>query len=477
MLNRRFYRLGLWIGGLVSPAVHPRRLPAPVSPIALYPDPRLDSVADAVVTCDASGAITYANAAAQELFGPDGSGLSRLCYPSGQPMPPGQSPLMRAHSTGRTVEAAGCLLPTPGAVTRTLDVAARPRKGGATAVFRDVTAFCEHQARETAASSKSETLRVLGAELGAATEAEHVARAAVEAARGLLDDRPDVQARLYAYNAEARRLTRLASDPEDHPKRPRSQRQARPETAALDANDPMLWQVYVAKRPYAEAGQGFALPLLAAGTAVGHLSLTFGHGAAVPNPEETQALTLLASSAALALAGLHEKARASALAAQTAAHGEVARAVAVGMELGALADLVTGYVCRLTEAEVCTLAVRVGEQMRLVGEAYQDALTFPGRHSPDDAALRTDAFQDALSSGKATLRLGQTNPALEDGPWRAFAGQSGRHSILTVPLPDRRGGWTVYWAGDAPLPADQVKFLETLALLTAARTSAGHVGR
>ena len=402
-------------------------------------------------------------------------------------MPPGQSPLMRARSTGRTVEAAGCLLPTPGAVTRTLDVAARPWKGGATAVFRDVTAFCEHQARETAASSKSETLRVLGTRLGTATEVGEIARAVVEGAWELLGGSPDVQARLYAYDAEGKRLTRLACAPEDRPKRAPSYRKSLPATFGFDASDALLWQVYVTKQFYSGSGavalgEGdalscCALPLLAAGTAAGHLSLTFRQGAAVVGPEEAQALTLLASLAALALAGLHEKTQASALAAQTAACGEVARAVATGMELGALADLVMGYVCRLTEVEVCTLAVRVGEQMRLVGEAYQDALTFPGRHSPDDAALRTDAFQDALSSGKATLRLGQTNPALEDGPWRAFAGQSGRHSILAVPLPDRRGGWTVYWAGDASLPADQVKFLETLALLTAARTSAGHVGR
>ena len=130
MLNRRFYRLGLWIGGLFAPAP-PRRLPAPVFlPPVLRPDPRLDSVSDAVITCDTSGTITYANAAAQAVFGPDGDGLSRLCYPSGQPVPQGQSPLTLARRTVQTVEAAGYLLTTLGQAPRVLDVTARPWRGG-----------------------------------------------------------------------------------------------------------------------------------------------------------------------------------------------------------------------------------------------------------------------------------------------------------------------------------------------------------
>lgn len=476
MLNRRFYRLGLWIGGLVSSAVHARRQPALASHVTPRPDSRLDSVADAVVTCDASGTLVYSNAAAQALFGADGRGLARLCYPSGQPLPPGQSPLTRSRLTGQAFKATGYLLPMQGESSYVLDLTVRPEEGGATAVFRDVTASRQYQTREMEASDKSETLRTLGTRLGAVTEAGQIAQTVVEAARELLGDRADVKACLYAYDVLARRLTRLASDPEDRPKRPRSQRQSWLETSPLDANDPVLWQVYVAKRPYAEAGQSLALPLLAAGTAIGHLSLTFGPGKATADPEDRGALTLLASLAALALAGLNEKAQSSVLAAQAAAIGEVARAVAVGTEWGALADMVTAHVCRLTDAEVCTLAVREREQLRLMGEAYRDALTFQSRFASGDAALRADALNDALSSGKTTQRLGLTNPALESGPWSAFAGQSGRHSVLALPLTGGRGGLTVYWAGDAPLPTDQVKFLETLTLLTAATMPAGHTG-
>ena len=209
---------------------------------------------------------------------------------------------------------------------------------------------------------------------------------------------------------------------------------------------------------------------------MGHLSLTFAQEADEADPEAFAALRLLASLAALALSGLREKAQSSASAAQGEALGEVARAVAAGTELGALADLVAGLVCRLTDAEVCTLAVREGETFRLAGTAYLDALTFPDRHAPGDASLRADALQDALSSGKTTQRLGLRNPDLEAGPWRAFAGQSGHHSLLSVPLDGGRGGWTVYWPGDAPLPPHQIKFLETLALLTAAKMPAVYTG-
>ncbi len=469
MLTRTSFWLGLLFGLLASLFSRPIR--KPVTRLTGL-DTLLDLVADPVLLCTPSGAVTYANAAARTAFGPDGGGLSRLCYPSGQPMPPGQSPLTRARLTGRTIEAADCLLPMLDGRPCILDVTVRPWQGGAVAVFRDVTATRQHLERAASASNKSETLRTFGTRLGSATEAGEVARATVEAARELLDNGADVKACLYAYDAPARRLTRMASDPEDRPRRPRSQRQARLETSPMDANDPMLWQVYVAKQPYAAAGQSLALPLLAGGTAVGHLSLTFGLGKAA-GPEARQALILLALLAALALAGLHEKAQSVALAAQVEAVGEVARAVALRLEMSVLADLVTRHVCRLTAAEVCTLAVREGEQLRLMGVAYRDALTFPSRFAPGDVALRADALSDALSSGKTTQRLGLANPALEAGPWSAFAGQSGRHSILALPLTGGRGGLTVYWAGVAPLPADQVSFLETLTLLTAATTSAG----
>ena len=488
MLNRRCYRLGLWIGGLVSGAARRPRLPAPISPPAdPYPDLPLDTVADAVIICDASGTLTYANAAARSAFGPDCGDLARLCYPSGQPVPPGQWPLKRVLQTGQILEATGYLLPVHNENPRILDVTVQPWNGGAVAVFRDVTDTQRKQARAATAAGRAEILTSLGARLGAATEAGEIYQIVVEGGRALTDDLPDVRVRLYAYDAGSKRLTRLASSPEDHPKRPRSQRQSLPPTFVFDAGDLLLWQVYVGKQIYFGTGAvalgeegdyaACALPLLAAGLAVGHLSLTCRDDDAFADPERTQALAGLASLAALALVGLREAAQAHALAAQGGALREVARAVAEGWNLWALADLVIGHVCRITGAEVCTLAVCGEGQWGLVGEAYRNSLLFPERHTPDDAALRDDCLAEALAERKTTQRLGRANPALEAGPWRAFAGQSGRHSALAVPLPGGLGGWTVYWAGDAPLPDDWVKFLETLALLTPTTPSTTRAGR
>ena len=80
---------------------------------------------------------------------------------------------------------------------------------------------------------------------------------------------------------------------------------------------------------------------------------------------------------------------------------------------------------------------------------------------------------EAVRTGKTVSRVGLPNPHFDDGVWRAFAGQSGKHSILAVPLGRGQGALTVWVPGETPFPAAQVTFLETVtALLTAALPSA-----
>jgi len=464
MFKRPPFWLGLLLRALAALGVwRPRPLPRPA---AL--DPLLDLVSDAVLTCNASGAVSGANAAAQRLFGPGGAGLTRLRYPSGQPVPPGQSPLARALRTGAATESAGYLLLSAGSKTRALEIKAGPLPNSAGAVLTacDRTEAGEGRAREAKAHKREEALRALCRRLSAASSADEIAQATVESALALLDGLPDARARLYAYDGDAKRLTRLASAPDDRPKRPKSHRQLQPPVFPFDAASLLLWSVYVAREPATGddlEGPTYAVPLMIGGVAVGHLSVTCP-GAPL-DADTREALGQLASIAALAQSGPHQAAQAAPLIAQVEALQAVIGAIAGQMATDALADLISGEVRRVTGAEVCTLALKDSDRLRLVGTAYRDALLFPDQHAPGDAALVGDTAQEAIKKGKTVHRPGRANPTFEAGVWRAFAGQSGRHSVLSAPVALGQGALTVYAAGDAPFPAIQVKFLEMLAAL------------
>ncbi len=466
MFKRTPFWLGLLLGGLASFGAGRFRLP----PHPTTPNPLLDLVRDAVVACDTSGAVTYTNAAAQALFGSQGEGLSRLCYPSGQPVPPGQWPLTRARRTGASAGGAGYGCVSPKGKAHVLDIQARPLPGGgAVAIVRDVTALEEGRAREAKMQKREQVLRDLCRRLSAAPDAGTLAEAVVESALALVGELPEARARLYAYDSDAKRLTRLASAPDDRPKRPKSQRQAQPPAFPFDAASQTLWSLYVERQPVMgddvgsdEAGPAYAVPLLAGGIALGHLSVICPD--ALTNGDLRESLALIASVAALALAGPRQAAQATQLAAQVDALREVIQAVGERNDREALADLVGSRVCRVTGAEVCTLALKDADGLRLIGTAYRDALTSPDRHAPDDPLLTEDGAK-AARTGKTTQRVGRANPPFSAGVWRAFAGQSGRHSVLAVPLAAGQGALTVYRAGDAPFPGASVKFVETLAAL------------
>ena len=456
MFKRSSFWLGLLLGIGTMFGVCRRR----------QPDPLLDLVGDAVLVCNGSGTITSTNAVAQRLFGPGGKGSFQLYYPSGQPVAPGQFPLIRALKSRQSITQMGYVLILPDGQRRVLDAVAYPRSRGAVAVFQDITARQELALRLSATERQMQVLRALGHRLGAAAGMEELARNVADSALTLLDGRPDAQAKVYAYDSERKILTLLASVPEERPKRPKSLRQAQPTTAAFDATDPLLWQVYVARQPYVRDGS-CALPLLANGVALGHLSVNCSVAEAFRDTGLMVALTQAAALAALMLAGQREAAQAAAFGKYARALGVIARSVANSQDRDTLADLIAKQLKQAFGCEVCTLAAREGEGFRLAGATYQEALLFPAKHGPDDPALLHSAAHSAFQTGKTVVRVGLPNPELNAGPWRAFAGQSGRHCVLAVPLAGGQGVLTIYAAGEAPFDTAQINFLETLAVLIA----------
>ena len=477
MHTRFSFPLGLLLGALGVFGTRRRWLSPgrPTPPFAAL----LDLVGEAVVTADLSGP-TFLNAAARSLLGADGAGLDRLCYPSGQPVPPGQLPLRRALLTGAKVTA-GYLVPLPDGTMLALDVDARPLPGGgAAAVIKDMTqirqALEDSGAQAAAAQQQARVLLRLYGRLGEAADAGEMARATVESALALTESLPDARVRLYLYDSRRQSLTRLASAPDNRPKRPRSQWEAQPPTFPFDASSPLLWSLYVAREAamnqgWEEAGEetggsACALPLTAGRVALGHLSVTC-RAAGADDPTLREALAGLVSVAAPAFAGQRERMRAASLEQQAAAVGEVVQAIGRGTHEDALAELLCGHVSRAVGGEVCTLALGAGNRLRLAGTTYKDALLFPERFGPDDPALTREAAR-AEKAGKTVQQVGRRNPRLEDGPWRAFAGQSGCHSVLSVPLAAGQGALTLYRAGSVPFAAADVRFMETMTALVSA---------
>lgn len=454
--------LGLLGGGLASFGTRRAWLPRPPTP---PPDPLLDLVSDAVIRCDGAGRVAPANAAARALGCGDTPVDLPLHYPSGQPVPPGQMPLARARRSGQPVACPGYLLTTPDGAARVVDVEAHPLSGGgAAAVLRDVTASAASLAREARAQSRARVLDELARRLGAAPGRDGAARAAVEAALALLDGLPGARARLYLRDPHAGRLTLLAAAPEDHPKRPRSQAQARASDIPFDAAVPWVWAVYVAREVYADEDT-LILPLLAGGGTLGHLTLGAQIGEDMEDEGRRGALTLLAATASLSLAGWHQALRADEMAAQAGALRGVARAAASGAVPDALADLVVGHARRLAGADLCTVAWLEAGRLRLAGSSFRDALLFPEGYAPDDPALCGSAARKAAKTGERVMRAGLPNPAFGAGPWRALAGQSGAHTVLSLPLAATRGALTVYVLGGLPPSDAHVTFLESLAAL------------
>ena len=468
MFKRPFW-LGLLLGSLAALGAFLRRVPPAASHSTL-----LDLTSDAFVVCDAAGTIIYSNDAARQLFGPECAGLFTLCYSSGQRVPPGQLPHIRALRSEASVTGAKYHLAALGGRTRVLHATVSAlSSGGTAAVFEDGTALHTAQARLDQAQARQTALDTLGRRLSAAP-ADAFGRVIVEETHALLGDLPDVQVRLYGYNPVAQVLTRLASGPEDRPKRPKSAADAQPPQFPFDAGVPELWQLYVARQPSfacldslgeTEAASACALPLLAGGFAVGHLSLASSAADAFDDPDLVQTLRIAASAAALALSAPQAAELAGSWAAQLEAVGEITQALAGHASPEQLVDLVSAQVKQVTNAALCTVGLEEKGKLCAAGKAFQDDLLHPERSKSNDPVLLGKAAQKAWRTQKAVTHLGLENPSIETGPWRAFAGRVGQHSVLALPFAHRLGVLTVHWDGATVLPDMQIKFLQTAAAL------------
>ncbi len=454
------FRPAFWPGFLLGAlaafaALFRKPLPNP----SVAADGLLDFVSEAVLTSDASGQMTAANAAARALFGPDLASYHRLCYPTGQPVPPGQWPLTR-----RDFSPALFLLTDADGSSRTLEATAHPLlNGGVAAVFRDVTERADAQATETRARADTDALHALCRRLGTARTAEDAAEASVEAALAL----GVLTARCFTYDADARQLTLAAAHPDMRPKRPRTQTAARPETAIFEAADPLHWAMYVSKEPY-QSTETLALPLVAGGAALGHLEVSGG------SRVSRQALTLAASLTAATLAARHQSERADAGAAREAAVRQIAALLAQAAPFDTLCDAAASHLRCLLPADVCTVTV----SGRLRGADYLDGLLRPERHKPDDPALRHEAADVATASGAAVQRTNLRSPEFADAVWRAFAGASGLHRVLAVPLMGKSAGALTVWAaGDGAFTEAQAQLAETMAALLSVRAATARASR
>ncbi len=477
MKKRVLFWVGVIVGAVSGFALSSRRsvIPAELGPA----DPLLGLVGEAVLVCDAAGVVTYLNAAATEWFGDDGAAAFHLRYPSGQTVPPGQVPLIRTLRTGKPGVGTGYGCTSPDGTERMLEVTTRLQTaGGAVAVFRDITEVSETRNQAAQGDRREEILRRLCRRLSAALSPDDLARSIVESAGALLRDKSEASVRLYSYDPSAKQITRLAALPESRAKLVRSQNAPQAASFPLDVTQVLLWSVYVGRESFTGAfvdalgeepeAAHLALPLIAGGEVIGHLSLTSADPEALFASALRESLTLLASVAALALAGPSQAAQTETLAAQVTALREIVGAVAKRLGPGDVADLVGRHARRVLGAEVCILVLAEADKLRVLGRDYLDALLFPERYTADSAPLTQGESEKAQRTGKTVQTTGRKNPRMEDGPWRAFAGQSGRHSVLSVPLPTGLGVVTVLRAGETAFSEAQVRFMETLAALTAA---------
>lgn len=477
MVKRVFFWIGLFLGMVFGFTLSTRRRVVTTSdPL---PDPLLGLIGEAVLVCDAAGTVTYLNAIATEWFGSDGAAAFHLRYPSSQPVPPGQVPLIRTLRTGKPSPGTGYLCTGPDGSTRTLEIKTRFQEtGGAVAIFRDVTEESDTRDQAVEGERREEILRRLCRRLSSALSPNDLARSIAESAAALLVDVPGAQVRLYGYDPALKQITRLASSPESRAKAVRSQNAPQAAVFPLDVTQPLLWKLYVGRETFTgsaiealgeePASAHLALPLIAGGEAIGHLSLSGANADLLFAAALRESLSLLASVGALALAGPSQAAQTEILADQVTALREVVRAVANRLEAGDLSDLVSLHARRVLTADVCTIAVGAPKNLGLLGQGYKDALLFPELHAPESPLLTQGEGEKAHRTGKTVQVAGRKNPSLEDGLWRAFAGQSGRHSVLSVPLPTGFGVVTVIRAGEVAFGDDQVRFMETLAALAAA---------
>ncbi|MBV9848308.1 MAG: SpoIIE family protein phosphatase [Armatimonadetes bacterium] len=486
-------------------------------------DATLRSLGDGVALCDDEGRLVSVNRAGQAILGGGPivpgervevwAARIGLCYPSGQPVPPGAVPLTRVLRTALALEPEEYAVFTGDGERRLIELTATPVLAsgplvaeiaedavmvtGAVAVFRDVTALRYSQQREAAANRRVETLVDISRRLNATQDLDEIHAIVTEGALALLPGVPDGRALLYDLDGETKTLRLRAMRPEAHPpRRPATLQDSRPFTLPFDATSPLLWQVYVSRQTMVgwggkDAGpadslllrggvtslphpaSALILPLLARDTVSGHLALTSSASDAFDDPRLVDALTNLAALAVIARTNARLYGQMKQRVDELDALWTVGQATASKLEITEVVDTLTDRVRAVMGGEACTLALfeRDGgaRRLRRQGTAWREwALAAPEECLCDACDQVT---QEAALKGEPISLTGRRNPGFPLCHWRAFAGQSGEHSVLAVPLrsgDEILGALTVFARGTRPFAPDQVKLLGTLASLAVA---------
>ena len=491
-------------------------------------DATLRSLGDGVILCDGAGRLVSVNRAGQAILS---SGLFvagervetwaarvGLCYPSGQTVPPGAVPLTRVLRNAQALDPEEYAVYTETRERRLIELTATPVLSsslsgvelpddgvlvtGAVAVFRDVTDLRNSQQQEAAANKRVGTLVDISRRLNAKIEdLDQVHAIIAEGALALLPSVPGLRTLLYDFDAETKDLRLLTMLPEARPgKRPASLRDSQPFSLPFDAASPLLWRVYVSREtltvrdtaldpsctePSASQvlrggvaalplpASALILPLLAHETVSGHLALTSSAPGAFDDPRLADALKSLAALAVIARTNALLYGNTRQRADELNALWTVGEATASKLELTDVVDTLTDQVRRVMGGEACTLTLfeREGDaqSLRWQGTAWREwALAASGQCLCDTCDQVT---QEAVLKGEPVSLIGRRNPDFPLCRWRAFAGQSGEHSVLAVPLKygdETLGALTVFVRGSRPFAPDQIKLLGTLASLAVA---------
>ncbi len=450
-----------------------------------------------------------------------------LRYPSGQAVPPGAVPLAQTLKTGLPAERTEFLIQTGVGIARVIELTATPIRGiettertngtaplgGAVAVFRDITALKDSQRQENAANTRVESLLRISQDLNATLDLDQIHRVVAQGALDLLPESSmisDARALLYSFDGDGRPLTLLAtaSNADKGPlPRATSLRQTLPFTVPFDTHSRLIWQVYVSRevayspnwehdldyaadqdRLLARGAQKLdapvrsvlALPLLARDFVSGHLLLTSSSPSAFDDPRLVDALRNLTALAVIARVNARLYGQMKQRADELDALWKVGQAIASKLELDDVVDTLTDRVRAVVAAELCTLSLYETDaggarRLSLQGHAVHDALRMGETDVMAQDPCDLVTYQ-AAQTGEVAALIGQPNLPFTGTEktgckWRAFAGQSGKHSVLAVPLKygsEILGALTVYTRGEQPFHPDQIKLLNTLASLAVA---------
>lgn len=473
----------------------------------------VDTVSEGIVLCDSAGQITL-NPAARALLGLPGAPAPSemppdlLRYPSGQSVPPGALPWVRAALTRLPTDYAPYAVDRNTHDLRPVEIAARPVPDGAVATVRDLSAQAHAADAQAQAGGARQALADAAHRLSRTSDFQSLCQIAADAALTLLPPAAlsGARALLCTFSGQGQPLVLQAVSPDHRPKRPRRHADTLPPVLEFDAQSPLLWKVYLDRQIVAAADvasdplfagpqerallhasfdtiraptvrAALMLPLLPGAACAGHLLLTSPIPNAFAAQATREALALLASLAAFALARAQSDLLRRRQEDQFSLLHQAALAAAMNTDSSAFPDTLTRAAAAALGAALCTLSLTDAP----AGPARRSGavpLHFWGTPPPEAtdptgtsvfSTVRcacTRTTQQAVRRGVPVAQAAIPNPPLGECLWRAFSGQSGTHSALALPLRQGDtvcGAFTVFRHGSAPFSPHELSLAETFA--------------